>query len=119
MSGQIQGSKRTTFIHLRTRHNGIPSDKGGYSVAIKPRPNGLLSVSICQCNTNQRFDPKLGEKVSETRLNRGQFFVQTRAELIQTLTTLHEKLSTGAVVRLSFDELNSISLPDSEEKQAA
>jgi hypothetical protein len=96
---------RITFIHLRQRTNGIPSDKGGYTVAIKAREAGLYSVSICQCNTNQRYDPKLGEKVAAQRIGRGQFFVQNHEEMCATLLTLHTKLCTGTVPRLNLDEL--------------
>jgi hypothetical protein len=97
----------TKFVHLRTRSNAVAQDKGGYTVAIKARPNGLFSVSICQCNTNQRYDERLGEKVAESRIGRGQFFVQSREELEATLNTLHKKLCTGNVPKLNLDTLNS------------
>lgn len=93
------------FFHLRTRNNGVPADKGGYTVAVKSRPNGLYSVSICQCNSNQVYDERLGEKVAEQRIGTGKFFVQSHDELVATLHTLHNKLSSGAVVRLDLSEL--------------
>ena len=100
-------ANQVRFVHLRTRHNAIPQEKGGYTVAVKSRPNGSYSVSICQCNTNQRYDEKLGEKVAETRLSRGQFFVQSKDDLMATLQTLHDKLCTGDVVpKLSLDMLD-------------
>lgn len=102
MNQENRGSKKheVKFVHLRQRHNGIPSDKGGYTIAVRPRPNGSFSVSICQCNSNQRYDEKLGEKVAEQRLGRGQFFVQDKPTLLTTLSTLHSKLSTGTVLKL-------------------
>jgi hypothetical protein len=51
------------------------------------------------------YDEKLGEKVAEQRIGSGKFFVQSRAELIATLNTLHTKLSSGTVVRLDLSEL--------------
>jgi hypothetical protein len=102
----------TKFVHIRVRNNGIPSDKGGYTVAIRDRQNGQYSVSICQCNTNQRYDEKLGEKIAEMRVNRGQFFVQDKEQLTATLSMLHEKLSTGTVLQLNLSVLDT-------EKEAA
>jgi len=99
------------FFHLRTRNNGVATEKGGYTVAIKGRPNGLYSVSICQCNSNQTYDERLGEKVAEQRIGSGKFFVQSTDDLVATLNTLHNKLSTGPVIRLDLREL--------EEAQAA
>lgn len=93
------------FVHLRSRKNGVATDKGGYTIAIKARSNGLYSVSICQCNTNQRYDERLGEKVAEQRLTKGQFFVQDKAQVEATLNTLHTKLCTGPVPRLNLDVL--------------
>jgi hypothetical protein len=96
----------TKFVHLRVRVNGIPSDKGGYTIAIRDRQNGQYSVSICQCNTNQRYDEKLGEKIAEMRVNRGQFFVQDKAQLTATLSMLHEKLCSGGYVpRINLEVL--------------
>jgi hypothetical protein len=109
-----QDQARITFIHLRQRHNSIASEKGGYTVAVRERDNGLFSVSICQCNTNQRYDDKLGEKIAAQRINRGQFFVQNKDELVATLNTLHSKLCTGTVPRLALD-----GLPFDTEKLAA
>lgn len=106
MAQEKSGSK-TKFMHLRVRHNGVAQDKGGYTVAVKDRGNGLYSVSICQCNTNQRYDERLGEKIAEMRIGRGQFFVQDKAQLEATLQSLHEKLCTGIVPRLNLDVLNS------------
>ena len=96
------------FLHLRQRHNGIPSDRGGYTVAIKERGNGKFSVCLCQCNTNQRYDERLGEKVAEARLGRGQFFVQDKAQLLETIQTLHSKLSTGTTVKLNTELVDSL-----------
>ncbi|CAB4169829.1 hypothetical protein UFOVP1528_20 [uncultured Caudovirales phage] len=97
----------STFIHVRVRNNGIASDKGGYTVAIKGRVDGKYSVSICQCNTNQRYDGKLGEKIADMRINRGQFFVQSREQLDTTLNTLNQKLCTGNVLRLDTSVLDT------------
>ena len=98
--------KRITFFHLKRRINGVAQDKGGYTVAIRPRNGDLFSVSICQCNANQRYDEALGQKTAAVRLNRGQFFVQSKGELETTLTTLHHKLSEGTPVRLDLSALN-------------
>lgn len=104
---RTRSESETTFVHLRARNNGVASERGGYTVAIKPRSNGMFSVSICQCNTNQRYDEKLGEKIAESRLSRGQFFVQPKADLVATLETLHNKLCIGMVPRLNLDALNT------------
>lgn len=93
------------FFHLRTRNNGVPQEKGGYTVAVKSRPNGMYAVSICQCNSKQTYDERLGEKVAEQRVGSGKFFVQSKAELVATLNTLHNKLSSGVVVRLDLSSL--------------
>lgn len=106
MQQAISGD-RTQFIHLRVRNNGIASDKGGYTVAVARRSNGLFSVTICQCNTNQRYDERLGQKIAETRLGRGQFFVQDRKQLEDTLHLLHTKLCHGNVPRLNLDVLDA------------
>jgi hypothetical protein len=105
-----QDPTQIKFIHLRQRNNGIAQDKGGYTVAIKERSNGVFSVTICQCNTNQRYDEKLGEKVAAQRLNRGQFFVQKHDELASTLNTLHTKLCIGSVPKLALDVLDEPAL---------
>lgn len=107
------------FFHLRSRNNGIPSDKGGYTVAYKSRPNGMYSVSICQCNTNQKYDEKLGEKVAAMRIGRGQFFVQDRVAFIATLTTLHDKLSNGTPTKLNVAELLADAVNDYDSTTAA
>lgn len=99
---------RVAFFHIRSRVDGVPTDKGGYTVAYKQRPNGDYSVSICQCNTNQRYDEKLGEKVAEQRIGRGQFFVQSKDEFVATLNTLHNKLSSGKPIRLDTSALESL-----------
>ena len=96
----------TRFVHLRSRKNGVAQDKGGYTIAIKSRANSMYAVSICQCNTNQRYDEKLGEKIAEQRLARGQFFVQDMAQVVATLNTLHNKLCTGSVPKLALDTLD-------------
>jgi len=98
-----QETHRVAFFHIRPRNNGVPSDKGGYTVAYKLRPDGKYSISICQCNTNQRYDEKLGEKVSEQRIGRGQFFVQSKQDFVQTIDTLNNKLSTGKRIRINED----------------
>lgn len=110
---------RVRFFHLRTRNNGIPSEKGGHTVAYKRRNDGNYSVSICQCNTNQRYDERLGEKIADMRLSRGQFFVQSRADFIATLQTLHNKLSSGTPTKLNVDELVADSVHDYDQQQAA
>lgn len=111
--------QRVKFFHLRTRNNGIATDKGGYTIAYKPRTAGEYSVSICQCNTNQRYDERLGEKIAELRLSRGQFFVQSRADFIATLNTLHAKLSGGNVVPLNVDALIGDAVNDYDRQNAA
>lgn len=99
-------TQAVTFIHLRQRNNGIAMPCGGYTIAVKKRSDGQFSIAICQCNSRQRYDAKLGEKVALSRINRGQFMVQDLATLEATLHTLHDKLSTGTLVRLHTPELD-------------
>lgn len=96
---------KVRFIHLRSRKNGVAQDRGGYTVGIKQRTNGEFSVSICQCHTNQKYNEELGEKTARERLRQGQFFVQDRTTLVDTLNTLHNKLCSGVVPRLNLDVL--------------
>jgi hypothetical protein len=93
------------FIHLRTRTNGVAQQKGGYTIACKKRDDGNWALTICQCNSNQTYDGKLGEKVAAARMKRGQYFVQSDADMQATLNTLHAKLCTGTVPRLNLDEV--------------
>lgn len=115
----IKGNVGVRFFHLRSRINGIAQDKGGYTVAFKSRGNGSYSITICQCNSNQRYDERLGEKISEMRLGRGQFMVQTREDFIATLNTLHTKLSGGTPTKLNVSELLADAVNDYDHKQAA
>lgn len=94
-----------SFVHLRTRNNGVAQPKGGYTVAVAVRNDGQYALTICQCNTNQVYDPKLGEKVAAGRMKHGRFFVQSKEDMIATLNTLNNKLSTGTVVRLNLDDI--------------
>lgn len=96
------------FVHLRTRNNGIAQPKGGYTVAAQLRDDGQWKLTICQCNSNQTYDAKLGEKVAAARMKRGQFFVQSADDLVATLTTLHAKLCTGSVPRLNLDQFGEL-----------
>jgi hypothetical protein len=93
------------FIHLRARHDGKAKPHGGYTLAVKARPDGKCAVSICQCNTKQLYNESLGEKVAETRLGKGQFFVQDMEQLEATLRTLHDKLCTGHVIELRMSDM--------------
>lgn len=94
------------YVHLRARHNALPLDRGGYTVAYKRRKDGTYSVTICQCNTVQKYDEKLGEKIAKGRMERGQFFVQTKDALKNTLNLLHDKLSTGNLkVQLNLEDV--------------
>lgn len=99
--------KRVQFVHLRSRVNGVAADRGGYTVAVKERADGMFAITICQCNNNQRYDEKLGEKIAEMRMGRGQFFVQSHDELVASLGTLHNKLCSGAVPKLNLDVLKN------------
>lgn len=104
--------QQVKFVHLRTRRNGVALDKGGYTIALKEREDGQHAVTICQCNTNQLYDARLGEKVAATRMKRGQFFVQDVAGVTQTLNTLHNKLCSGTVPRLNLDVLEAESVAE-------
>jgi hypothetical protein len=92
--------------------NGIARDNGGYTIAVRVREDNNYSVTICQCNSTQRYDPKLGEKVAAARMKRGQFFVQNKDTLVETLNTLHNKLCTGTTPRLNLDVLDEESVDE-------
>lgn len=112
-------SRQSKYFHLRTRINGVAQDKGGYTVALRRRDGTSYSVSICQCNTNQKYDERLGEKVADMRISRGQFFVQERAQLITTLNTLHNKLCSGTVPKLNVDGLLADAIAEHDRRLAA
>jgi hypothetical protein len=82
------------FLHLRAHTNGKPLPTGGYTVTYKRHSDGQYSVSICQCNSNQRYDEKLGEKIADMRLSRGQFFIVENDEALNgTVVVLQQKLA--------------------------
>ncbi len=117
---RITGHRESVrFFHLRTRNNGVAQDKGGITVAYKRRANGAYSITICQCNTNQRYDERLGEKVAAGRLEQGKFMVQGREDFIATLQTLHLKLSTGTVTKLDVSELMADAISEYDQRNAA
>lgn len=92
-----------SFVHLRTRNNGIAQPTGGYTIACREREDKQWALTICQCNSTQTYDAKLGEKVAAARMKRGQFFVQNADDMVATLNTLHTKLCTGTIPRLNLE----------------
>jgi len=100
-----QTPERVQVFHLRRRSNGIPESTGGYAVAVKCRKDGRFNVTISQCNERQRYDEKLGEKIAITRMKQGKYFVAaTWDDVLATLNTLHDKLSSGTKVKLNIQQ---------------
>ncbi len=87
--------KETKYVHLRTRLNGVPQERGGYTLAIRPRKDGNYFITICQCNSWQKYDEKLGEKIAFNRMEKGQYFVLDKVRMIETFHLLHRKLCVG------------------------
>jgi hypothetical protein len=109
-------------FHLRRRTNGIPETNGGYAVAVKERKDGRFNVTISQCNENQRYDEKLGEKIAVTRMKQGKYFVSTWTDLVATLNTLHDKLCSGTKPKLHVEQKNmqvSVAANEGNEERAA
>ena len=78
---------QTVFHHIRGEQNN-----GGFTVAVRMRPDGLYAASICKCKEGQDYNEELGEAIALARMKRGQFFVQDWDALERTLATLSAKL---------------------------
>lgn len=61
-------SVKTQFMHYRILENGIPTSRGGTTVAIRQLGNKAI-VGVSQCALGDVFNKKLGRMIAEGRLN--------------------------------------------------
>lgn len=99
-------ARPVVYMHIRSRNNGIPLPTGGYTVAVQRRTPDDYRVVLCQCRKGQAYNPKLGEKIAQTKLSRGQFLVQDKPTLVTTLEGLHAKSCEGLTPRLNLEALS-------------
>jgi hypothetical protein len=88
---------RYRVFHLLRDEEG---ERGGYTVAMKPRKDGRLNVTLSQCKETQKYDMRLGEKIAVSRMKQGKYFVCPPNNLASTLTALDWE---GQVVMRDLD----------------
>lgn len=95
------------FIDIRARNNGIPQDNGGYTLAVKQRLDGQITVATAQCPAAKRFDRQQGRRTAQQRLRQGKYLVvQTKHELTELAQKLADKISLGNSVRVSLEHID-------------
>jgi hypothetical protein len=99
-------SNTLKYVHIRARHNGVPSDNGGCCLAVIPRQDGRLTVGLAQCPPTRPYDERLGQAVAAARLRAGKALVLPNAEALQDLAgKLSQKRSTGMLVRVDLSHI--------------
>lgn len=94
------------FVQIRTRVNGIPQECGGYTVAVKQRNDGRLSVATAQCPADRPFIRRQGKQVAHARLRQGKYMIVDVAGLSELVEKLSDKIASGEMrVRVDMSHL--------------
>lgn len=95
-------SVNVKFVHLRAKRNGTPLSRGGCTIAFV-RDGEEVKMALSVCNSKQKYNATLGEKVAAERLLHGKALSLSIDDFAISVNNLNNKV--GGSVLPSIDSL--------------